>query len=123
MTALRAFSKVPPVSRFPKELKDFIDSCEWTFAKTMPKWPHHYIVRKRVDEALFVKVVEHIRREGYEGRFYNRPITYFEEDGLIYWTMGDPIETTVIVNRARKENSYEERLRKGTLPEDDEERE
>ena len=110
------------MSRFPKDLREFIDSAEWTFAKTMPPWPHHYIVRGRVDEALFVRVVEHIRAEGYQGRFYKKPITYFEEDGLIYWTMGEPIEETVIVNRARKEDSYESRLRNNALPEEDEER-
>lgn len=44
-------------------------------------------------------------------------ITYFDEDGRVYWTMGAPIEDTTIVNRCIKERSYEYRLEHGTLPE------
>jgi len=101
----------------PRELRDFVDTAEWTFAKTMPEWPHEYIVRERIDENLFVRLVLHIRSNGFEGLFYDRKITYYEEDGLLYWTMGAPLEETIIVNRCKKENSYECRLRNGTLPE------
>jgi len=101
---------------FPDEIKAFIHACQWTYAKTMPKWPHEYIVRDRVDENLFVGMVKHIRKHGYEGRFYNRKITYFDEDGLVYWTMGEPLDQTKIINRCKKENTYEARLKKGTLP-------
>jgi hypothetical protein len=85
---------------FPQPLKSFIDSEEWTFAKTYADtWPREYIVRERVDENLFVQLVEHIRANGYEANFYTKPITYFDEDGMVYWTMGAPIEKTTIVNR------------------------
>ena len=104
------------MARFPYELIFFVDSNSWTFAKTMPDWPHFYIVRQPVDESLFVKLVEHIRQFGYKGAFYEKMITYFEEDGLIYWTMGNPVDETTIINRTSKVNSYEERLRNGTLP-------
>jgi len=102
--------------RFPEPIKAFIDTTTWTFAKTMPLWPHEYIVRDRVDCALFAAVVDHIRQYGFEGRFYQRPITYFAEDGLLYWTMGAPLEETIIINRCRVEDSYESRLKNGTLP-------
>jgi hypothetical protein len=102
---------------FSSELKSFIDKVEWTYAKTMPKWRHHYIVRSKVDETLFVGLVEHIRRFGYKGWFYDKQLTYFDEEGFMYWTMGEPIDKTTIVNRARKEDSYENRLKNGTLPE------
>ena len=102
---------------FSKELKDFINSSKWIFAKTYAAtWPHHYIVRERVDEDLFIQMVEHIRRFGYEGRFYKMKLIYFEEDGYVYWTMGAPIEETSIINRCTKENTYEYRLKMGTLP-------
>ena len=102
----------------PDPLRHFVDSCQWTFAKTYADtWPHEYIVRKNVNEDLFVRLVGHIREHGYEGRFYRMRITYFEEGGLVYWTMGSPIEETTIVNRCKKEGTYEERLRNGTLPE------
>jgi hypothetical protein len=106
-----------PAAPLSDALRTFVDSCRWTFAKTMPLWPHEYIVRDRRDYKLFVELVQHIRQHGYEGRFYAKPITYFDEDGLVYWTMGAPVEETVIVNRCPKENTYEVRLRNGALPE------
>jgi hypothetical protein len=102
---------------FPAELLTFANEQTWTFAKTMPEWPHEYIVRDRVDEKLFVRLVEHIRAHGREGRFYQRVITYYEEADLVYWTMGAPLPETIIINRCRKEDTYEERLKRGTLPE------
>lgn len=103
-------------SKLSKELRNFVDTSKWTFAKTMPEWPHEYIVRKRVDEVLFDAFVRHIRQYGIKGRFYQRTLTYFAEDGLLYWTMGDPIEETTIINRCKEEGSYENRFRNGTLP-------
>lgn len=100
----------------PDSLREFVDSVEWTFAKTMPEWPHEYIVRERVNEDLFVALVQHIRASGYEGTFYRRSMTYFEDRERIYWTMGAPLEQTTIVNRCSKEDTYEARLRNGTLP-------
>ena len=68
------------------------------------------------DEDMFVQLVTHIRAHGYEGKFYRMSITYYDEDGLTYWTMGAPIETETVINRCPKENTYEVRLRNGTLP-------
>ena len=103
--------------RFPPNIKDFVDGERWTFAKTYAQtWPHEYIVRDRVDRNLFVQLVRHIREHGYEGRFYSQPITYFDEDGLVYWTMGAPVEETIIVNRCTVEQTYAYRLKHGTLP-------
>jgi hypothetical protein len=104
--------------RLAPELRDLINRETWTFAKTMPDWPHEYLVREGVDEDLFVAMVEHIRAHGYEGRFYGKAITYFAEDDMIYWTMGAPVEKTIIINRCKEEDSYENRRRNGTLPED-----
>jgi hypothetical protein len=101
---------------FPPDLRAFVDTQDWTFAKTMPEWPHEYIVRDRVDQELFERLVTHIRDHGYEGRFYERVITYHEEAGLVYWTMGAPLNDTAIVNRCRSEDTYERRLVAGTLP-------
>jgi len=103
--------------KFPLGLKAFVTEEKWTFAKTYAQtWPHEYLVRERVDEELFVQLVQHIRVHGYKGRFYDQTYTYFEEDGLVYWTMGAPVEETIIVNRCTKEQTYEHRLRRGTLP-------
>ncbi|MCX6972593.1 MAG: hypothetical protein NTV93_20920 [Verrucomicrobia bacterium] len=108
----------PPPQLLPKHLQDFIASCTWTFAKTYADtWPHEYIVREKVDEASFVDLVSHIRANGYEARFYEKSITYFDHDGMVYWTMGSPIEKTTIVNRCKNDQTYEYRLQHGTMPE------
>jgi hypothetical protein len=104
----------PPT--FPHRLRAFVDGSGWTFAKTMPEWPHEYIVRERVDETLFEDLVRHIRAHGSEGRFYQRTLVYCQEAGLVYWTMGAPVHETTIVNRCRSEETYERRLEAGTLP-------
>ena len=101
---------------FSAALRTFVDEEHWTFAKTMPEWPHEYIVRGRVDERLFEELVRHIRGQGREGRFHDKVIIYFEEMGLVYWTMGAPLDETTIVNRCRSEETYERRLEAGTLP-------
>ena len=102
---------------FTDYLREFIDSTRWTFAKTVPEWPREYIVREKVDRILFETLVRHIRQHGFEVSFYQQVLTYFAEDGLLYWTMREPIEETTIINRCKEEGSYENRLRNGTLPE------
>ena len=104
------------MTHFPEDLRRFVNDERWTYAKTMPLWPHEYLVRERVDEVLFERVVDHIRTYGYVGRFYEKEITYYEESGLVYWTMGSPLKETTIINRCRKEDSYESRALLGTLP-------
>ena len=101
---------------FPEALRRFVGSERWTYAKTMSDGPHEYLVRERVDEKLFERLVKHIRSHGYEGRFYQKAITYYEEAGLVYWTMGAPLAETIIINRCRKEDSFEYRSTQGMLP-------
>ena len=104
--------------KLPPKLKAFVEESDWTFAKTYAQtWPHEYIVRDRVDESPFLSLARHIREHGYKGRFYRKAITYFDENGMVYWTMGAPIGETTIVNRCTKERTYEYRLEHGILPE------
>jgi len=82
----------------------------------MPQWPHEYIVRERVDESLFEQLVRHIRANGSEGTFYHEKYIFFEEVGMLYWTMGAPIAETTIINRCKKESSFEYRKGNNMLP-------
>lgn len=89
----------------------YIANVRWQFATTMPKWPHEYTVRRwREDLAEdFVAFVELIRREGEikpwprdaaKPRYHH---TYLEIDGWDYWTMGEPVAESTLINRARVE--------------------
>lgn len=87
----------------------YIARVRWQFAKTMPQWPHEYTVREwRLDlEAAFEAFARLIRETGVVKpwpptaavpRYHH---TYLDIDGWEYWTMGEPIEKTTVINRAR----------------------
>jgi hypothetical protein len=105
------------MDNLPDTLRSFINESKWVFAKTYSKtWPHEYVVRDKVDENNFVEFVSHIRVHGYLGKFYSNSIIYFDDSDMVYWTMGAPIEETTIINRCRKEQTYEYRLAHNDLP-------
>jgi hypothetical protein len=87
-----------------RKLKDFIDSQTWKFAKTMSAMPHAYIVKENVDPKLFEELVLHIRRYGKDREFrifkHRKIYRYWEYGGNEYWTMGAPLDETIIINRA-----------------------
>ena len=88
----------------PEQFGTFVDSERWTFAKTMPRNPHHYIVRANVDDNLFVSAVTFIREHGYVEQWYKYRFTYYDYNGHKYWTMGSPLDETIILNRASLES-------------------
>jgi hypothetical protein len=96
---------------FSEDLRRLFNDEQWRTASRMPDWPHEYLVRERVDRKLFERAVKHIRSNGYEGRVYQTAIRYYEEGDLVYWTMGAAVEETVIINRCRKGESIELRVR------------
>ena len=108
---------VEPKSYFPKEsmdilleednkrIREFVSRYPWTFAKTYAEFaPHEYYVKDKLDlfgKEEFVWFVEFIRDYGFECKFGKQLHTYYELDGHYYWTMGDPVEETIILNRCR----------------------
>ncbi len=105
------------MDNLPDNLKNFINNSTWVFAKTYSKtWPHEYVVRDKVDENRFVDFVMHIRTHGYIGKFFTKDIIYFNDSNMVYWTMGAPIGETTIINRCRKDQTYEYRLTHNDLP-------
>ena len=65
----------------------------------MPEWPHYYVVRDVQNEKDFVEFFEYIRSNGKPEPFFDKTYIYLEIDGWKYWTMGNPIEETTIINR------------------------
>jgi hypothetical protein len=95
----------------PDNLKSFIQDSAWTFAKTYAAtWPHEYIVQERVDRDLFLKLADHIDKNGYESNFYQKKLIYFDYGGRTYWHMGN------IINRCLEADTYQRRERDGRLP-------
>ena len=84
------------------DIRQFVAAHEWTFAKTMPGIPHWYTLRRKaLCDADFAAFVQEIRLRGVVRSFGRRPFTYLDLDGWTYWTMGAPVEETILVNRAR----------------------
>jgi hypothetical protein len=88
----------------PAWIVDFIRGAKWQFAKTMPWHPHSYTVRRwhteRGTEETFECFVLHIREHGYEDSFGKRRFVYFDVGPFRFWSMGNPLAETTIVNRA-----------------------
>ena len=84
-----------------EEINEFINENGWRVAKTMPKIPHAYIVRDTcTSEEKFVDFVVFIRAYGEKRRFWSKTFTYWDHAGYTYWTMGNPLDETTIINRA-----------------------
>lgn len=88
-----------------EEFSRFVSENNWIFAKTYAEFaPHEYVVKDKLSiqhQQLFPEVVVFIREHGFPAFFGNREHIYLYFDGHYYWTMGDPVEDTVIINRCR----------------------
>lgn len=99
------------MEEMPNDLKNFIDSSQWIFAKTYAKtWPHEYIVQEKVDRRLFDKLAEYIDSNGVADFFYQKQMIYLEYNGYVYWHMEN------IINRCPPEDTYTRRKAEGRLP-------
>jgi hypothetical protein len=91
------------------DVRAYVAKARWQFATTMPQWPHEYTVRAwRQDlEREFFEFAALIRRDGVvkpwprDSATPRHRLTYLELDGWEYWTMGEPIPETTVINRAR----------------------
>lgn len=83
------------------DFKNFTNSSQWIFAKTMPQNPHWYTLRKEHDTVLFDNAVVFIREYGHKVLFKGRPYIQYILDGFTYWTMGNPLNETILINRAK----------------------
>ncbi len=104
-----AWSRLPGVTFSINDARRYIATVRWHFASTMPQWPHEYTVRgwRPELEPDFVAFAELIRAAGMikpwpsEAATPRYHHTYLAVDGWDYWTMGEPLATTTVINRAR----------------------
>lgn len=86
----------------PIEMQNLIDLKTWHFAKTMPWMPHWYARRREWgNNEEFNDLVAFIRKTGSVEQFGKTKYTYLYLNGYKYWTMGNPISTTILINRAK----------------------
>lgn len=79
-----------------------LNNAPFRFAKTMPNIPHEYTRRREwKDDAAFEWVVRFIRENGVQEKFGRKTFTYLYANGFKYWTMGNPVEQTILINRAK----------------------
>ena len=105
-----AGSSAHPKSKFlaamtKHELNQFIDSHEWTYAKTMPHCPHHYVVRSESnDPEAFMRFREFIKTHGFDDRFFRKTVRYLHVGEFKYWICEDSVDDpTCILNRADRD--------------------
>jgi hypothetical protein len=87
-------------------MQGYILDCRWKAAKSGAT--HEYTVREWRPEhdKDFVRFVQLIRSYGHPENFYSKTYIYFVVNDLKYWTMGSPMDETIIINRADKDTYY-----------------
>lgn len=84
------------------EVNKLLNSAEYVFAKTMPDNPHHYTLKNTwSSQKDFDNVVNYIRDNGVRERYGGRYYLYHYADGYKYWTMGNSISKTRLINRKK----------------------
>ena len=83
------------------DIDTLLKNAKFVFAKSMPKLPHHYTLRETWDSNTFDYVVQKIRELGVPERFFKKTYIYYYANGYKYWTMGNPINETRIINRGK----------------------
>lgn len=102
---------------FPDDVRNFVQSSPWTFAKTYAAtWPHEYVVRNADNASMILALARHIFEYGTDGRFYSQIRKYHHEGGKVYWSMARTPEEATLINRCNESQTYEARLAAGTLP-------
>ena len=102
---------------FSDEVREFVATAKWTFARTYAAtWPHEYVVQSSVNAPMILAIARHIFEHGTDGLFYSQTRKYHHEGGMVYWVMSATPEGATLVNRCREDQTYEARLASGTLP-------
>jgi hypothetical protein len=77
----------------------FVAGHRWTFARTMPQNPHEYTLRRDTTNDVFDAAVRYIREHGVIELFWGKRYRSLFFDDHKYWTMGEPVAGTVLINR------------------------
>lgn len=92
-----------PTGEVPAFARRFIQSVEWTYAKSVPQHPHEYLVHAKVAPELhadFDRFIELIEQHGFRAHFQAQQYTYLEVDGRRYWASRSLFQPGRNLNRA-----------------------
>ena len=83
-----------------EEITAYISKVYWRTSKDVS---HQYTLASWNPELsdVFKKFVIHIRQHGYIDKFMGLEYTYFNVGDYQYWSMGAPLEETILINRAK----------------------
>jgi hypothetical protein len=81
------------------DIKEWVGERHWQFARTSPTNPHEYTHRGWGNEQMFLRVIVHIREHGRQEWYGGAVYTVYDCAEWFFWSMGDPLSTTVILNR------------------------
>ena len=90
-----------------EKITKILNSVKFTFAKSMPKFPHEYTLRKDWDDdKMFCDVAHYIRNNGKKEYWGGKNYIYLYLYGYKYWTMGNIISytdkrKTILINRVK----------------------
>lgn len=92
-----------------KDIEAFIRENHWITAKTYAEFcPHQYVVKHRLSpraQKMFLEIVKYIRYYGFDGIYGRMNVKqYLFVGDYYYWTMGDTLPNTIILNRAKISN-------------------
>lgn len=92
----------------PKEIVSVLNDHQWKFAKTAKySNPHWYTLRETwQDDPLFDVIVQSIRDHSHTEYFWRKPYQILLYKGWKYWSMGAPIDETILINRAFDSGQY-----------------
>jgi hypothetical protein len=77
----------------------FVEGHSWIFARTMPHNPHEYTLRRDTRSATFDSAVRYIREHGELDIYWGKPYKTLYRGDHKYWTMGAPLDVTILINR------------------------
>jgi hypothetical protein len=99
---------IEPTAKDQKWFDKYIKKVRWKEAKSYSgTTPHSYTIKEwDKDPANFEQAVLLIRTFGKPENFYRKTYIYFYYGDYKYWTMGSPLDETIVINRAHKDTFY-----------------
>jgi hypothetical protein len=85
--------------------RTYINSMDWKFAKSMPQWPHWWVLREDGSAREFDFVARLIKKFGYPDKWGTRTGYYLVIGKFKYWVIED------VLNRAAPLSNAEFRRR------------